>query len=135
MAITTYQANRLADFLFGRASFTPVSTYYIGLSTTAISPSGVGASEPQTGNYARIAMANDKNQFTVAANGLVQNVVQLEFPESTTPWGTITTVFIADSSTVGGGNILYYDTLQLPRTVQTSSILLFAPGAFRIQIS
>lgn len=135
MAITTTQANKLADFLFGRTAYTPEPTYYIGLSTTPISASGVGATEPQTGNYARIPLSNDKNQFTVAANGLVQNVVQLEFPESTTPWGTITTVFVADSATVGGGNVLYYDTLQMPRTVATSSILLFAPGAFRIQIS
>lgn len=133
MAITTYQANKLNDFLFGGTSFTPSSTYYIGLSTTAISSSGTGATEPSGGGYARVSVTNNKTNFTNASGGIVQNNQQFEFPESTTAWGTITYVFISDSPT--GGNILYYDALTTPRTVQAATVLLFAINSMKIQLS
>lgn len=132
MAITTYQANRLNNYLFGATSFTPNGTYYIGLSTTAINASGTGVTEPTGGGYKRVAVTNNKTSFTDSTGGIVQNKVQFEFPESTTAWGTITHVFIADSLT--GGNILYYDALTTPRTVQTATILLFAINSMKIQL-
>ena len=134
MAITTYQANRLNDYLFGSTSFTPNGTYYIGLSTTAINAAGTGVTEPTGGGYQRVAVTNNKINFTDSTGGIVQNKVQFEFPESTTAWGTITHVFIADSATTGGGNILYYDALTTPRTVQTATILLFAINSMKIQL-
>lgn len=134
MAITTYQANKLNDFLFGGTSFTPSGTYYLGLSTTAINANGGGATEPAGGGYARVAVTNNKTNFTTSSGGIVQNNTQFEFPESTTAWGTITHVFIADSGTIGGGNILYYDALTKPRTVQTATILLFAINSMKIQL-
>ena len=135
MAITTYQANKINDFIFGGTQFTPNSTYYLGLSTTAISSSGTGATEPSGGGYARVAITNNKTNFTVSSGGIIKNQTQFEFPESTTAWGTITYVFIADSPTTGGGNILYYDALTNPRTVQTASILLFAINSMTLQLS
>lgn len=132
MAITTYQANRLNNYLFGATSFTPNGTYYIGLSTTAINAAGTGVTEPTGGGYKRVAVTNNKTNFTGSTGGIVQNKVQFEFPESTTAWGTITHVFIADSLT--GGNILYYDALTTPRTVQTATILLFAIDSMKIQL-
>ena len=132
MAITTYQANRLNNYLFGATSFTPNDTYYIGLSTTAINAAGTGVTEPTGGGYKRVAVTNNKTNFTDSTGGIVQNKVQFEFPESTTDWGIITHVFIADSLT--GGNILYYDALTTPRTVQTATILLFAINSMKIQL-
>lgn len=132
MAITTYQANRLNNYLFGATSFTPNGTYYIGLSTTAINAAGTGVTEPTGGGYKRVAVINNKTNFTDSTGGIVQNKVQFEFPESTTAWGTITHVFISDGLT--GGNILYYDALTTPRTVQTATILLFAINSMKIQL-
>ena len=106
--------------------------YYIGLSTTAINAAGTGVTEPTGGGYQRVAVTNNKTNFTDSTGGIVQNKVQFEFPESTTAWGTITHVFIADSLT--GGNILYYDALTTPRTVQTATILLFAINSMKIQL-
>lgn len=94
MAITTYQANRLNDYLFGSTSFTPNGTYYIGLSTTAINAAGTGVTEPTGGGYQRVAVTNNKTNFTDSTGGIVQNKVQFEFPESTTAWGTITHVLL-----------------------------------------
>ena len=134
MAITTYQANRLNNYLFGATSFTPNGTYYIGLSTTAINVAGTGVTEPTGGGYKRVAVTNNKTNFTDSTGGIVQNKAQIEFPESTTAWGTITHVFISDSATTGSGNVLYYDALTTPRTVQTATILLFAINSMKIQL-
>lgn len=132
MAITIYQANRLNNYLFGATSFTPNGTYYIGLSTTAINADGTGVIEPTGGGYQRVAVTNNKTNFTDSTGGIVQNKVQFEFPESTTAWGTITHVFISDGPTTG--NVLYYDALTTPRTVQTATILLFAIDSMKIQL-
>lgn len=133
MAITTYQANKVNDYLFGKTAYTPPTNYYIGLSTTAINAAGTGATEPSGGAYARVSVANSKTTFSNSASGKLSNKVQIEFPESTASWGTITYVFIADAAS--GGHILYYDQLTNSRTVQTASVLLFAVGALQIQIS
>lgn len=131
--ITFYQSNRMLDFLFGSTVFSPNSTYYIGLSTTGINASGIGATEPTGGAYTRIAIPNNKTSWTVSDAGKLTNNIQLEYPESTTSWGTITNVFISDSLT--GGNILYWDALTTPRTVQPATVLIFAPAAINIQLS
>lgn len=133
MAITTYQANRVNNFLFGATSLTPNATYYIGLSTTAISADGTGISEPSGGGYARIPVTNNKNTFTDSSGGLITNKIQISYNESTTDWGTIRYIFISDAST--GGNILYFDQLTNPRNVQLATTLIFSAGSIRIQIT
>lgn len=135
MAITNFQANKVNDFLFGGTSFTPGGTYYIGLSTTPIQANGTGATEPSGGSYARVAVANNKTSFSTSSAGSLQNQISIEFPESTTSWGTITYVFMSDSPNSGQGNVLYYDALTTPRTVQSATVLLFAAGAIKIQLT
>lgn len=135
MAITNFQANKINDYLFGQTSFSPNGTYYIGLSTTSINPNGTGSTEPSGGAYQRVAVTNDKSSFSNSSSGVIQNLKQIEFPESTSSWGTITHVFISDSPTRGSGNILYYDALTTPRTVQTATVLLFAINSIKIQLS
>lgn len=133
MAITYTQSNKVLDFLFGNTDLVPPTNYYIGLSTTPISANGSGITEPSGGGYERISVANNKTNFTTSANGYLNNAVQLEFPESTSDWGTITHIFIADQST--SGNVLYYDTLTTPRQVQTQTSLIFVPNSIQIQLS
>lgn len=130
--ITFFQSNRLLDNLFGSTQFSVPPTYYVGLSTTSINASGVGASEPVGGAYTRVAIPNNKTSWTTASSGQLTNNIQVEYPESTTSWGTITNVFIADALT--GGNILYWDTLTTPRTVQPATVLIFAPNAINVQL-
>ena len=133
MAITYYQANSVNNYIFGSTAFTPQSTYYIGLSTTAINASGAGATEPTDTAYARISVTNNKTNWTSASNGALSNAVQFSFSESTASWGTITYIFISDSLT--GGNVLYYDALVTPRSVEANTQLIFAIGSIQVQLS
>lgn len=131
--ITHLQANKLLDYNFGGTTYTVPSIYYIGLSTTAISADGTGATEPSVGAYARVAADNNKTTFSVASNSVLKNNIQIQFAESTGNWGTITHIAIYDAAT--GGNILYYDELPNSRTVEAQTTLLFVPNSIEIQIT
>ena len=80
--------------------------------------------------YARAAYSNDASpqQWTVSSIASLANTVAVTFPESGTAWGTALSIFIADASAVGTGNILWYYTLNPSIIVQASTIVSFAIG-------
>lgn len=123
----------MLDYNFGLTTYTVPSTYYFGLSTTTINIDGTGATEPSGGAYARIALANNKTNWTVAASGLITNSTAITFAESTASWGTITYVFMSDALT--GGNIWWYDALSPARAVASATTVLFAIGAVTVQMN
>ncbi len=132
MAITNHMANRILDYNFGSTSYTVPPILYIGLSTTALSSSGGGYTEPSGAGYARVAYANNKTNFSISSNGLLTNLVSVIFNESTASWGTVTYVFISDAAS--GGNILYYEALNTPRAVATNTTIMFSPNALSISM-
>lgn len=133
MAITYTSANAALDKFFGATNFTSPATLYVGLSTTAISIDGTGATEPSGGAYARVAVTNNKTNWATAANGSLSNLTAITFPESTASWGTITHVFISDAST--GGSIWFYDALTFSRIVQSATTVQFSVGALTAQMT
>jgi hypothetical protein len=135
MSVTYYKMNQLLDSEFGSTAYSVNSTLYVGLSTTAVSNSGTGYTEPTAGAYARVAVVNNKSNFTVASTGSLSNNTSITFPESTAAWGTITYVFLADSGTTSAGNVLYFEALSTAKTIQTATTVLFAPNAITISMS
>lgn len=126
MAKTYIQSNANLDFDFGKTTYAPASTYYLGLSTTPIDKNGLGATEPSTSSgYKRVAIPNNKSSFTQANNGELKNSITIDFPESTAAWGTITHYFLADSIT--GGQIRFFEAFAAPRQVAESSTVMFRP--------
>lgn len=133
MSGTYYSFNRNLDNNFGRTAFTVPATFYFGLSTTAISIDGTGATEPSGGTYARVALTNDKTNWGTAATATLTNATAVTFTESTASWGTITYVFIADALTAG--NIWWFDALTPSRQVQSATTVQFAVGAITVQMT
>lgn len=133
MSITYTSANKILDYNFGATSYTAPTTYYVGLSTSAIAIAGTGATEPSGGAYARVAVTNNKTNFTTAALGALTNDVAITFVESTASWGTITYVFLADALTAG--NIYYYEALPVAKTVQSATIVTFAAGGLTLSMT
>ncbi len=131
--ITYYSANRLLDYNFGGSSYTPPATYYFGLSTTTISIDGTGATEPSGGAYARVSLTNNKTNWGNASNASLTNSTAVQFPESTSSWGTITYVLMSDASSAG--NIWWFDALSPARTVASATTVLFAIGAITVQMT
>ena len=132
MSVTYTKANEVLDYEFGATSYTVDSTLYVCLSTTPIGNAGTGETEPSGGAYARVAITNNKTTFDTAASGVLSNLIAVEFPESTSSWGTISHVFISDAA--NAGNILYFEALDATRTVADSTTVLFAAGGIEIHM-
>lgn len=134
--ITYYQSNLILDRAYGASTWNPPGTLYLGLSTSTINNDGTGYTEPSSGyGYARVAITNTKSYWTTAASGVLSNSATITFPQSTNSWGTITYVFIADSATLGSGNILYFDVLSPSRVVQPNTTVLLSAGAVTISMT
>ena len=134
MAFSDYFENKVLDLLFGNVSYTPPSTLYIGLTTEAITDSDDGSTvtEPSGGAYARVAITNDKTTWTAASNGSVSNAIDINFPEATAGWGTVTHMFIADAAS--GGNILVWGSLTTSKTIGVGDNARFATGDLTINL-
>ena len=81
MAFTTFLRNELLDHAFRNAAYTPPSTVYIGLYTSATGAGGTGT-EVSGNGYTRKAMA-----FDAASGGAIDNTSAVEFPTATGSWG------------------------------------------------
>lgn len=130
MSVTTYAANKLLDYNFGRTSYTVPTTYYVLLSTTTISSTGTGATEPSGGAYARVAVTNNKTNFSAASSNTLSNATAITFTESSASWGTITYIALADDPTAG--NIWWYEALPSAKLVDTQTTVSFTVGALTI---
>jgi hypothetical protein len=88
------------------------------------------SNEPSsTGGYARVAVVNNAANFSAATGSVPAtkvNAATLTFPASTAAWSSGATAldlfFIADVSTLGGGNVLAYGYLTTAQTVNASGI-------------
>jgi len=135
MSYTYLSSNKLCDYAFGNTAFSNLGTYYIGLSTTTILADGSGATEPSSGAYARVAVANNKTTFSSAVNGALTNLITISFAESTASWGTITYVFLAAAGTTGVTDIWYYEALPTPKAVASQTTVSFAPSAITVSFT
>lgn len=134
--VTNFQANRNLNYDFGKTEYTPPNTWYIGLSTTPILKDGTGYTEPTDSAYARVALTNNKTDFTVATDGSLIITKDVIFPESVESWNLITGVFLANSAT--GHDVCFYDELENEelilgelkkgKLVQSRSTLIFPSG-------
>lgn len=136
-SFTDYTEEKILDFLFGAVSYTPPSSLYIGLSSTAINEDGTGVSEPSGGGYARAEVANDMFTWKSVVQGDLEqsqkkNNISIEFPEATAEWGTMTHFFIADALTEG--NILAYGALNEDITIVSQDKARFVEDTLVIEL-
>jgi len=134
MANTSYYgANKIADHLFGNSSLGLPSTWYVAVSSTAPQANGTGVTEPTDPAYARIAISNNKTNFSTASNGTLANLLEKQFPESTINQGTLTHWAIYDA--LSGGNFWYYGALTNSRNVEVATVLKLPVGELQVTVS
>jgi hypothetical protein len=109
-AVTTFLANKLLDHMFNVASYSS-PTLHMALSTANPTDAGSGLAEPAGGSYARVATSS----WSTAASNATSNSANIDFPNATASWGTITHWVLMDAST--SGNSLIYASLNTPRLV------------------
>lgn len=134
--ITYTEANDIEKqrFSIGTPPTSPAS-FYILLSTTEILEDGTGATEPSGGGYARVQVPSNNTYWSSPSSGSISNLVSIDFPKATLDWGTISYVALADSATVGGGNIRYFQNLTNSKIIQQDDVVVFAIGAITITLS
>ena len=111
---TDYANNKILDQFFGNTPFASPATLYLGLSQTAANKAA-NIAEPSGGAYARAPLNNDRTHFPAASLGTKTNALPITFTAPSASWGTILSLFIADSAT--GGNILAMADLPVPKLI------------------
>lgn len=138
-AMSDYLENKLVDQIFRGQAFSFPSTLYIGLLTTAPTDTGGGV-EVSGGSYARQAIAASLANFagtqsagsTTASSGTsgaTSNNVAITFPTPSAGWGTVVAFGIYDA--LSGGNLLFYATLNVAKTINQSDAVSFPAGTLQ----
>lgn len=139
-AMSDFLENKLVDQLFRGQSAPTTSTLYVGLLTSAPSDSG-GGTEVSGGSYARVAVTSSTANWagtqsagsTTASSGTggqTSNNVALTFPTPTAGWGTVTHFGIYDASS--GGNLLFWGSLTISKTVNQADTVTFPAASLSI---
>ena len=131
MAMVTDNVNLVLGHLFGDATYTLPTNYYVGLLTTTPTVTGTNITEPSGLGYARVAVPNNSTYWNTASARAVTNKLAIDFAESTGNWGTITYVVIFDA--LSGGNALYYNAVSA-RQVYDSTTVSFPADSLTISI-
>ena len=121
--ITTNLANSILSNLISTAG-------YLGLSTSAPSNDGSGASEPSGNGYTRV---NYRSAMGTPRGGSVTNVKEIHFNMATGSWGTCThyVLFSSESSNV----VLAYGALDNAISPGNETIPIVPVGAITMSIS
>jgi hypothetical protein len=123
------------DQIFGAAAYTAPVTLYVGLWTSPLTDASTSltAGEVSGGSYARVAVTNNKTNWSVAAAGALANDVAFTFPQASGSWGTVTYMGIFDVAS-GAGNMLGWADLVTAKAVGSGDTAQFAIGDIDITL-
>ncbi len=90
-----------------------------------------------TGGYHRIAYSNDESaeKWTVSTLNSLSNTDAISFDKSTASWGTVVSIFIADSITRTTRDLLWFYTLSPSIFIQDDTTETFAVGAIVVTMT
>lgn len=123
MALTNYAEKKILDHLVGKAAFT-MPTAYVALYTSVPNEDGTGGVEVSGGGYSR--MQTSPSDWEDAAEGGIQNAVNLEWDASTADWGTIVGIALVDAST--SGNVLVRGEAVAQKTIESGDMFRISAG-------
>lgn len=127
-AKTAYLEQKLLNHVFSGESYTPPTQLYLALFTGDPGRLGEVAEEIADSAYERQAVI-----FTAAADdetsgSNVKNVYDIEYPQATEDWGTVSHAMVTDAQT--GGNGLYYVALDTAKEITVDDFIKFPAGSF-----
>lgn len=138
MNMSNYLATALLNQVFRNTAYTRPTTLYIALYTSNPTASDTGQ-EVSGGSYVRQAItfgAPTAENYTIyhpatgqqvtVSKQTIKNSADIVLPTATVDWGQITHVGIRDAAT--GGNLLYFGSLETPRSILTNDIFKMLIG-------
>lgn len=123
--MTNYLEDKLAAHVLKATAFTVPATIHIALAT-AVSNGEAGTFTEVTGG----AYARRQVTFGTVSNGTCSNTADIDFPQATANWGTVTHVVLMDAAT--GGNALFYQNLTTARLIEIDDILRIPAGSLSV---
>ena len=135
MSFSDLLENEILDHVFGANVYTSPATVWFGLSTADPLDTWAGLAEPVGNGYARVARVNDNTTFQAAAAGLVDNAIEIAFPEASGSWGTVTHVALFTHITSTGlANSLGSGALGTSKAVGAGDTARFQVGSLSITL-
>ena len=131
-SLTDFAENELLDHLFN-AAYTASANLYLVLCTGDPTDAATGASCNEVADangYERTAIT-----FGAASARRITQNAQVQFPQATGSWGTISHWCIADSATHGAGNILAHGAFSSSFTPVSGNTPSVASGQVYVEIS
>jgi len=125
--MSNYLENALINATLRNTSYSSPATVYVGLHTADPTDAGTGT-EVSGGSYARTAVT-----FGAPSNGVTTNSADVEFPQASGSWGTITHIGIWDASSTG--NLLYHTALDTSKAISSGDIFKIASGNLSVTLA
>lgn len=132
-SLSNYAENAMVNHITTNAAYSPASTLYLALCTADPTDAGTGASMNEAANangYARTAIT-----FGAASSRVITQSADVDFPEATGTWGTISHWAIVDSGTHGAGNMLAHGAFGSSFTLVSGNVRTVPSGEITITVS
>lgn len=136
--MSNYLANILLNQVFRNTAYTRPAKVYLALYTSNPTAADTGQ-EVSGGGYARQEVvfsaptSETYNQYhpvtgqqVNVTKRTIKNSADIVLPTATADWGQITHIGIRDAAT--GGNLLYFGSLETPRSILTNDIFKVLTG-------
>tara|TARA_R110002012_G_scaffold3575_8_gene16813 strand:+ start:1123 stop:1509 length:387 start_codon:yes stop_codon:yes gene_type:complete len=125
--MSNYLENALINHTLRNSALSAPSAVYVSLHTANPDEDASG-SELSGSAYARQAAT-----FASPSNGVSTTSGDINFPQATGSWGTVSHIGIWDASS--SGNMLYYTALDASKTIATGDILKIAAGSLTVTLA
>ncbi len=131
LAVSNFLATAILNQVFRNTAYTRPVTVYASLYTSNPTAADTGA-EVAVGAYARQAVTFGAPAI-ILSKETIKNTADIVFPTATADWGIITHIGIRDALTVG--NLLYYGSLDNPRSILTGDVLKLLTNSLTLNLS
>tara|TARA_R100000329_G_C7616849_1_gene219063 strand:- start:2344 stop:2730 length:387 start_codon:yes stop_codon:yes gene_type:complete len=125
--MSNYLENALINHTLRNSALSAPSAVYVSLHTANPDEDASG-SELSGSAYARQAAT-----FAAPSNGVSTTSADINFPQATGSWGTVSHIGIWDASS--SGNMYYYTALDASKTIATGDILKIAAGSLTVTLA
>lgn len=129
-SFSDYLEDKVLRHVFTNTTYTPPSTLYVALFTTAASDTGPGTevSTSATGYVRQSAAFSVSGTATTATN-----TAAIEWSAALTTWGTITHVGIFDAASAG--NMIAWADLTTSRTINSGDIFRVPASSLSVTLT
>jgi len=122
--MSNFLENELYDHVLRNAAYTSPANIYVSLHTADPTDDASGA-EVSGGSYARTAVT-----MGAPTNGSGTNSTDVQFPQATGDWGTVTHIGIWDATS--SGNMLFHTPLDTSKNITTGDVFKIASGSLTV---